>query len=132
MATGPEPPAPDDFVTAEAAELAERRAAAARERAAHAGLSAAESFEASARAHEQVARVQDHTVDQGASHSAVHRESATRHRAAAAEDREIGTRKRQESEADLSSPPEPAGLAGCSEDDPARHGGGPGPGAPTR
>jgi len=108
MATGPEPPAPDDFVTAEIAELAERRAAAARERAARAGLSAAKSFEESARMHEQVARVQDHAVARGAPHSAVYRESATRHRTAAAEDREMGARKRQESEADLSAPPEPS------------------------
>lgn len=108
MATAPELPVPDESVIADAVELAERRAGEARERAAHAGLSAARSLEESARAHERLARVQDGTVDQGAPHSDVHRESAIRHRAAAAEDRELSARKREESEADLSAPPEPS------------------------
>jgi len=57
MATGHEPPSPsEEPVTAEHVELAERRAAEAREGAAHAGLSAARSFEESARLHEQVAQ----------------------------------------------------------------------------
>ena len=80
--------------TAEDAELAERRAAAARERAAHAGLSAARSFEESALKHEEVARVQDAAVQQGVSHVGVHREFA-------AEDRKLAELKRKESEADL-------------------------------
>ncbi|WP_231588676.1 hypothetical protein [Mycobacterium nebraskense] len=73
----------------EDAELVERRAAEARERAANAGLSAARSFEVSAVKHEQVARVQDRTVEQGVSHVGVHRESAAHHREFAAEDRKL-------------------------------------------
>jgi hypothetical protein len=83
-------------------ELAERRAAQARERAAYAGLSAARSFEKSARRHEQLAQVQDGTVEQGAaSHTDQHRESARRLREAAAEEHKLAELKRKESEADL-------------------------------
>jgi hypothetical protein len=99
MATGNQPR--EEAFTARDAEIAERRAAAARDRAAHAGLSAARSFEESAVKHEQVARVQDRTVEQGASHGAVHRESAAKHRQAAVDDRKLAELKRKESEADL-------------------------------
>ena len=92
----------EQAVTAEDVDRAESRAAEARERAALAGLSAARSFEESALQHERVAKVQDVTVAQGASHSEVHRESASRHRQAAAEDRKLAQQKRKESEADLS------------------------------
>lgn len=88
-------------LTAEDAELAERRAGAARERAAHAGLAAARSLEESALRHEQVARVQDRAVAQGVSHVDIHRESAAHHREFAAEDRKLAELKRKESEADL-------------------------------
>lgn len=91
----------EEAVTAMDVERAERRAAAARERAAHAGLSAARSFEESALKHEEVARVQDWAVERGVSHVGVHRESAAKHRAAAAEDRKLADLKRKESEADL-------------------------------
>lgn len=82
-------------------ERAERRVTEARERAAHAGLSAARSFEESAAHHERVARVQDQTVAQGASHDDLHRKSAAKHREAAVEDRKLAQLKREESEADL-------------------------------
>lgn len=88
-------------LTAKDAELAERRASAARERAAHAGLSAARSLEESALRHERVARVQDQAVEQGVSHVGVHRDSAAHHREFAAEDRKLAELKRKESEADL-------------------------------
>ena len=42
------------------------------------------------------------TVEQGASHIEVDRESAARHRQAAADDRRMAEQKRKESEADLS------------------------------
>ncbi len=100
MATGQEPF--ERAFTAEDVELAERRAAHARERAAHAGLSAARSIEESARHHEHFAKAQDVSVAQGVSHTNVHRESAMRHRQAAAEDRKLADEKRKESEADLS------------------------------
>lgn len=100
MATGQEPF--EQALAQEDVELAERRAAVARERAAHAGLSAARSIEESARHHEHVANVQDVTVAQGVSHPSVHRESAMRHRQAAADDRNLAEAKRTESEADLS------------------------------
>ena len=100
MATGQEPV--EHSITGEDVDRAERRAAEARERAALAGLSAARSFEESARHHERVAKVQDVTVAQGASHPEVHRKSAIRHRQAAAEDRKLAQQKRKESEADLS------------------------------
>lgn len=100
MATGHEPF--QQAFTAEDVDLAERRAAEARERAAHAGLSAARSIEESARHHEHVAKVQDVSVAQGVSHTNVHRESAMRHRQAAVDDRKLAEQKRTESEADLS------------------------------
>lgn len=99
MATGHE--LPEKAVTAADVELAERRVAEARERAAHAGLSAARSIEESARQHERVAVVEDQTVEQGASHTAVHAECASRHRQAAADDHKMAEAKRKESEADL-------------------------------
>jgi hypothetical protein len=103
MATGHEPPAASErSFTAEDVELAERRAAQARERAAHAGLSAARSVEESARHHERVAKVQDVTVEQGASEVGVHQASARKHRQAAADDHKMAAQKRRESEADLS------------------------------
>jgi hypothetical protein len=45
--------------------------------------------------------VQDVTVEQGVSHSDVHRESAIRHHRAAADDRKMAEAKRKECEADL-------------------------------
>ncbi|WP_406814648.1 hypothetical protein [Mycobacterium sp. M23085] len=102
MPTETEPPPPsENAVTAQDVERAERRAAAARERAARAGLSAARSFEESALQHERVARTQDWTVEQGVSHTDVHRRSAIKHRQAAEEDRKLAELKRKESEADL-------------------------------
>jgi hypothetical protein len=83
-------------------DLAERRAADARERAAHSGLSAARSIDESARSHERFAKIQDVTVERGASHGDAHRKSAARHRQAAADDRKMAAQKRNESEADLS------------------------------
>lgn len=91
----------DEAVTEKDLERAERRVAAARERAAHAGLSAARSFEESALHHERVARIQDRTIAQGASHDELHRESAAKHREAAVDDRRLAELKRKESEADL-------------------------------
>jgi hypothetical protein len=82
--------------------FAERRAAEARERAAQAGLSAARSIEESARQHERIARVQDVTVEQGVSDADVHKQSAIRHREAAAVDRRVAERRRKEFEAGLS------------------------------
>ncbi len=102
MATGQDPLRGEQAITADDVELAERRAAEARERAAHAGLSAARSFEESAIQHERVAEVQDWTVEQGVPHADVHRRSAMRHREAAADDRKLAELKRKESEADLS------------------------------
>lgn len=103
MSTGHDSPTPGEgTVTAEDVGLAERRAREARERAAHAGLSAARSIEESARYHEEVAKVQDRTVAQGVSDTDLHRRSATLHRQAAADDRDLAKRKREESEADLS------------------------------
>jgi hypothetical protein len=103
MATGPEPLSPSEQrFTAEDVDLAERRAADARERAARSGLSAARSIDESARSHERVANIQDVTVEQRASHDDVHRKSAARHRQAAADDRKMAERKRNASEADLS------------------------------
>jgi hypothetical protein len=99
MATGPEPPE-QTFTAADVAH-AERRAAEARERAAHAGLSAAQSIEESARYHERVAKVQDVTVEQGASEIGVHQASARKHRQAAVDDHKLAEEKRKESEADL-------------------------------
>jgi hypothetical protein len=102
MSTGRESPSPGEgTVTAEDVVLAERRASEARQRAAYAGLSAARSMEESARYHEQFAKVQDQSVRQGVSDTAVHRRSATLHRQAAADDRDLAERKRKESEADL-------------------------------
>lgn len=102
MPTGTESsPRNENTFTAEDVELAERRVAMARERAARAGLSAADSFEKSAIQHERVARTQDWTVAQGVPHTEVHRESALKHREAAAEDRKLAELKRRESEADL-------------------------------
>lgn len=91
--------------TAEDVELAEHNAAAARERAARAGLSAAHSFEESAILHERVAEIQDWGVQQGVSHTDVHRRSALKHRQAAEEDRRLAELKRKESGADLASAP---------------------------
>jgi hypothetical protein len=103
MTTGHEPPSPgEEAVTAEDLKLAERRVAEARERAAHAGLSAARSIEESARYHEEVAQVQDQTVEQGVSDTGVHRRSAIRHRQAAVDDRNLAERLRKESEVDPS------------------------------
>ena len=102
MATGHEPSSlGEEAVTAHDVELAERRAAEARERAARAGLSAARSIDESARQHERLARVQDRTVERGVLDMDVHRESAIRHREAAAEDHNLAELKRKESEADL-------------------------------
>jgi hypothetical protein len=100
MATGREPF--EEAVTAEDVEAAERRVADARERAAHAELSAARSIEESARAHERVAKVQEVTVEQGASQTDVHQRSVIRHREAAADDHQMAEQKRAESAADLS------------------------------
>ena len=83
-------------------DVAERRVAEVRERAAHAGLSAARSIYESARCHERVAKVQDRTVELGASDIDVHLQSAIRHRQAAAEDRDLAEWMGKESEADLS------------------------------
>ncbi|OBH52597.1 hypothetical protein [Mycobacterium sp. E2479] len=106
MPTGNESsPRSEKAVTAEDVKLAERKAAAARERAARAGLSAARSFEQSAVQHERVAKIQDQTIQQGVSHTEVHRRSALKHRQAAAEDRKLAEQKRRESEADLASAP---------------------------
>ena len=96
------PSSGEEAFTAGDLDLAERRAAQARERAARAGLSAARSFEESARQHEHVAKLQDVSVAQGVSDIDVHRNSAHRHRDAAAEDRKLADAKRKESEADLS------------------------------
>ncbi|WP_082951712.1 hypothetical protein [Mycobacterium sp. 852002-51057_SCH5723018] len=107
MATGGERPSPGkETVTADDVELAERRVTAARERAAHAGLSAARSIEESARLHERVAKVQEVTVEQGASETGVHRRSIARHREAATDDRQLAEQKRAESQADLSLGPD--------------------------
>ncbi|UXA05539.1 hypothetical protein KXD96_21830 [Mycobacterium sp. SMC-2] len=92
---------PGHAFTTKDAELAERRAAEARERAAQAGLSAARSIERSALQHERVARVQDRTIEQGASHEDLHREWAAKHRDAAVDDHKLAELKRKESEADL-------------------------------
>lgn len=100
MATAPEPP--EQALTQEDVDHAERRAAEARERAAHAGLSAAQSIAASAQSHQRLAEVQDVNVAQGVSDTELHRESALWHRQAAAEDRRLAEAKRKESEADLS------------------------------
>lgn len=106
MPTGNEPSARGEKAfTAEDVEIAEHNAAAARERAARAGLSAAHSFEESALQHERVARIQDQTIQQGASHTEVHRMSALKHRKAAEDDRRLAELKRKESEADLASAP---------------------------
>jgi hypothetical protein len=103
MATGYEPPsASEEVVTAEDVDFAERRAPEARERAARSGLSAARSIEESARQHERVANVQDVTVEQGLSDPDVHRQSAIRHRRAAADDRRVAEQMRKEFEAELS------------------------------
>lgn len=99
MTSAPEFPEP--AVTAKDVESSERRVAEARERAAHAGLSAARSIEKSARSHEEFANVRDQSVEQGVPDIDVHRESAIRHRQAAADDHELAKAKRQESEADL-------------------------------
>ncbi len=95
------PSSSEEPFTAEDVNLAERRAARARERAAHAGLSSAESIAASAQCHQRLAQVQDETVAQGVLDADTHRESAIRHRQAAADDRELAEAKRKESEADL-------------------------------
>ncbi len=103
MATGHEPPSQgEQNLTQEDVDLAERRAAQARERAAHAGLSAAQSIAASAQSHQRLADLQDVTVAQGVLDADAHRESAIRHRQAAAEDCDLAEQKRTESEADLS------------------------------
>ncbi len=103
MATGQQRPSSgEEAVTQEDVDLAERRAAQARERAAHAGLSAAQSIAASAQSHQRLADVQDVTAAQGVLDADAHRESAIRHHQAAAEDRELAEQKRTESEADLS------------------------------
>jgi len=94
-------PRGEKAVTVEDVERAERRVADARERAAHAGLAAAHSFEQSAVHHERVAEIQDLSVQQGVSHTEVHRRSAIVHRQAAADDRKLAELKRKESEADL-------------------------------
>ncbi|OBB99244.1 hypothetical protein A5782_22270 [Mycobacterium sp. 852002-40037_SCH5390672] len=102
MATGHEASARgENAITAEDVELAEHRAAMARERAARAGLYAAASFEKSAVQHERVAQIQEWTVEQGVPHPDEHRRSAIIHRQAAAEDRKLAELKRKESEADL-------------------------------
>lgn len=101
-ANPPSPPG-ERAVTAEDVELAERRAAAARENAARAGLSAAQSLEKSAVQHDRVAKIHDLAIEQGAPHTDVHRRSAIAHRQAAAEDRKLAGLKRQESGADLAS-----------------------------
>lgn len=106
MPTGNEPsPRSEKAVTAEDVERAEHNAAAARKRAARAGLSAAHSLEESAAQHERFAKVQDQTVQQGVSHTEVHRRSALKHRQAAEDDRRLAELKRKESEADLASAP---------------------------
>lgn len=87
--------------SAQDVEIAERRVATARVRAARAGLSAAHSLEESAAHHERIAKVQDSCVEQGVSHTDIHRRSASVHREAAAEDRRLAERKRRESEANL-------------------------------
>lgn len=102
MATSHQPPPSEEAVTAGDVEFAERRARDARERAALAGFSAAKSFEESARRHERFAKVQDETVRQGVSEVEAHRQSAIRHRKAAADDRHLAELKRQESRTDLS------------------------------
>lgn len=105
MPTGYEStPHGEKAVSAEDVELAELRAAKARERAARAGLSAARSFEESAVQHERVAKTQDWTVQQGVPEVDMHRASAIKHRQAAAEDRKLAERKRRESATDLASP----------------------------
>lgn len=98
-------------VTAEDVEIAERRAAEARERAAHAGLSAARSFERSAHFHEEVAQVQEVMLEHPIPAPEVNEASSARHRRAAAEDRDMAKRKRDESLADLESAPTPEGDA---------------------
>lgn len=106
MSTGIEPsPRGETALTNEEVERAERNAAAARVRAARAGLSAAHSLEESAAHHERFAKIQDQTVQQGVSHTDVHRRSAVKHRQAAEEDRKLAELKRQECEADLASAP---------------------------
>lgn len=133
MATGPEPSEPDDFVTVEAAELAERRAGSP----AYAPHTpSCRPPRASRRAHARTRRwrVQDRTAVQGASHSALHRESTIRHRTATAEDRALcaraaGVRGR---------PLRPARTirrgdrSTAKEEGPARSGGGPRSGVPAR
>ncbi len=106
MPTGNEPPSRGEkAITAQDVELAEHRAAAARERAARAGLSAAHSLEESALQHERMAEIQDQTVQQGVSHTEMHRTYALQHRQAAEDDRKLAELKRKESEADLASAP---------------------------
>ena len=106
MPTEDEPsPQSEKAFTAEDVELADHNAAAARERAARAGLSAAHSLEESAARHERFAKIQDQTVHQGVSHTEEHRDSALKHRQAAADDRRLAELKRKESEADLASAP---------------------------
>ena len=103
MATGYEPPsASEEVVTPEDVDFAERRAPEARERAARSGLSAARSIEESARQHERIADVQDVAVEQSVSDVDVRKESAVRHRRAAADDRRVAEQMRKEFEAELS------------------------------
>ncbi|BBY38410.1 hypothetical protein MMAN_25440 [Mycobacterium mantenii] len=98
MLTGREPTPPGEkAVTAEEIELAERRAAVARERAVCAGLSAAQSFEDSAIQHERVAKLQDRAVERGVLDVDRHRRSAVFHRKAAEDDRKLAELKRKES-----------------------------------
>ncbi|WP_207546681.1 hypothetical protein [Mycobacterium mantenii] len=98
MPTGTQPTPPGEkAVTAEEIEVAERRAAVARERAFRAGLSAAQSFEDSAIQHERVAKLQDRAVERGSLDADVHRRSAVIHRQAAADDRKLAELKRKQS-----------------------------------
>ena len=69
------------------------------------GTSAAHSLEKSAFQHQRIAEIQDQTVQQGVSHTEVHRRSALKHRHAAEDDRKLAELKRKESEADLASAP---------------------------
>ncbi len=101
MASGHESLRDGEFETTRVIELAERRAAEARDRAARAGLLAACSFEESALRHESVAKAQDRSVQQRVSDVDKHRESGIVHREFAAEDRKLADLKRKETEADL-------------------------------
>lgn len=75
-------------------ERAESRVARARERAAHTALSAAESLDRSAQCHDAVADIEESEGPQSCSL----RRSASKHRAFAAEDRDMAQKKRQEAD----------------------------------